>query len=86
MQELRNEEVHRSQHHAVWIVAIALDFLDHRNDCNDVHQQEAYRKTMHKHWQHVVQTVPVQNIIAPIHRHQVCILNIIIVIFQIRNL
>lgn len=71
MHEHRNEEVHHSQRHEVSIVAIVWDYLAHQSDYNDAHQREAYRKTMHKHWQHAARTAAALNIKALTHRHQV---------------
>lgn len=72
MQDHQNEGVHHFQRHAVWIVAIVYDCLVHRNDYNDAHQHEAYRKIMHKHWPDLVAlTAVVRNIKVPIHHHQV---------------
>lgn len=49
MQGHQNEEVHRFQHLEAWIVVIVYVYLDHRNEYNDVHQQEAFQKIMPNH-------------------------------------
>lgn len=72
MRDHRNGEVHHFQRHRVWTDATAYVFLDHQRGCKGVRRPEVYRKTMHKHWQHMVRTAAVPSITVPIHHHQVC--------------
>lgn len=71
MQEHQNGEVRHFLHREASTVDIVCVCLVHRSVYRDVHQQEAYRKIMLKHWQRAAPTAAAPNIKALTHRPRV---------------